>query len=67
MTDQLLTPEEVAARLRVHVATIYNYLNSGKLRGFKAGPRNWRIYESDVDAFLQANQNLVNQDRASGS
>jgi len=50
--EDLLTPQEVADLLRVHLVTVYNWLSSGRLRGRKAG-RAWRITESDVNEFMQ--------------
>lgn len=45
----LLTPEEVANRLRLTPRTIYAWLRQGRLRGKKLG-RVWRIRPEDVDA-----------------
>ena len=50
-TDEFLTPEQVAALLQVHIMSVYGWLNSGKLQGFKAGSQ-WRIRKEDVDTFL---------------
>jgi len=49
--DQLLTPEEAAARLKISRLTIGDWLRSGKLKGLKVG-RLWRVRESDLEAFL---------------
>jgi excisionase family DNA binding protein len=48
----LLTPEEVAGRLRVSRPTVYAWLKMGQLRGLRAG-KVWRIQPADLDAFLQ--------------
>jgi excisionase family DNA binding protein len=53
--DEYLTPDQVAALIKVHVMTVYNWLNAGKLRGYKAGDQ-WRIKQSDVETFLKSNQ-----------
>lgn len=40
--DVLLTPAEVAGRVRVHVQTVYRHLRTGRLPGQRIGSR-WRI------------------------
>ena len=52
-TDEpaLLTPEEVATRLRVTRRTVYAWLKIGRLRGLRAG-KGWRIRPADLEAFL---------------
>ena len=53
MTDEiLLTPEEVAKRLKVHRGTVMRWLQQGKLKGVKAG-KQWRVREEDLRAFLE--------------
>ena len=48
--DQLLTPEEAAARLKISRLTIGDWLRSGKLKGVKVG-RLWRVRERDLVRF----------------
>lgn len=55
-TDQVLTVSEVAARLKVVEETVLRLLRAGDLRGFKVGAA-WRVYESDLEAFIAANAN----------
>lgn len=50
--DELLTPQEVADRLKVHLRTVYIYLRRGDLPGAKIGD-NWRIRESDLKRFIR--------------
>lgn len=52
MGEDLLTPSEVAERLRVNREVVYKWLQSGKMKGIRVG-RHWRIRSSDLDAFLQ--------------
>ena len=52
MGEDLLTPLEVAERLRVNREVVYKWLQSGKMKGIRVG-RHWRIRSSDLDAFLQ--------------
>ena len=54
MEERLLTPEEVAEKLRVARRTVYTWLHEGRLRGRKAG-RWWRIRPEDVELFLEGN------------
>jgi excisionase family DNA binding protein len=53
--DQLLTPVEAAARLKVSRLTLGDWLRSGKLKGVKVG-RLWRVRESDLEAFLKGDE-----------
>jgi excisionase family DNA binding protein len=53
--DQLLTPVEAAARLKVSRLTLGDWLRSGKLKGVKVG-RLWRVRESDLEAFLKGDK-----------
>jgi excisionase family DNA binding protein len=54
MAEELLTVEEVAARLRSNPETVRRYLRSGKLRGVRPGGTRlgWRIPVSELDRFL---------------
>lgn len=51
MTEQLLTPEQVAERLQMSKLTIMDYLRKGKLKGIKFG-RIWRIKEEALEEFI---------------
>lgn len=54
MSDELLTAEEVAARLRVHVGTIQRWLRTGQLRGVRLGGRTgYRVMTADLNEFLE--------------
>ena len=48
----MLTPEEVAEKLRVHPNTVRDYLKQGILPGIKLG-RAWRVEEKDLEAFIK--------------
>lgn len=50
--EQMLTPEEAAAYLRVNPQTIYRRLRKGELPGAKIGQQ-WRIRKIDLDAYLR--------------
>ena len=49
----MLTPEDVAARLKVKPRTVQTWLRTGRLAGLKMG-KLWRIRESDLQTFLAA-------------
>jgi excisionase family DNA binding protein len=49
--DRLLTVAEVAATIRVSNMTVYRLIKNGDLPALRVG-KNYRIRESDVDAFL---------------
>jgi len=40
--EELFTPEETAAKLKVTMRTVKRWLQSGQLQGVKAG-RRWRV------------------------
>lgn len=47
----ILTAEEVAAKLKLNIVTVRLYLKKGLIPGKKLG-KQWRINEDDFDAFL---------------
>ena len=55
-TPNLLTPKEVADRLRVSRATVYNLCECGKLASYRIGVGRGalRISEADLDAFIES-------------
>lgn len=53
ITKEIMTCDEVAEYLRVHVSSVRRWSRSGKLIAFKVGGRgDWRYREQDVLAFL---------------
>ncbi len=52
---ELLTPDEVAAKLRLKRATVVLWLQRGKLPGIKIGGV-WRIARKELDAYLEAHK-----------
>jgi excisionase family DNA binding protein len=50
--EMLLTPEEVAERLRVTRPTVYTWLKKGQLRGLRAG-KAWRVRTEDLENFMR--------------
>jgi excisionase family DNA binding protein len=53
MSTVLLTAGEVADRLRVSTMTVYRLIRRGELPAVRVG-RNYRVRESDLDAYLEA-------------
>lgn len=51
--DRLLTVSEVADAMRVSKMTVYRLIKSGDLHALRVG-RNFRIRESDLDAYFEA-------------
>ena len=50
--EDLLTPQQVADKLKVHHNTVYRYINEGKLKCTSVGNMLIRIKESDLEAFI---------------
>lgn len=53
--NNLLTPEQVARILQVHVLTIYSYIRRGKLDAIRLG-RSYRIIPKDLTRFIESNR-----------
>jgi len=55
ISDNLLTPEQVADILQVHVLTVYSYIRQGRLDAVRLG-RNYRIVPNDLTLFIDSNR-----------
>ena len=55
--ESLLTPEQAAKILQVNEQTIRRYCRSDLIRYIRFGSRHMRIRESDLELFLQRNEN----------
>jgi len=53
--DDLLTTEEVAKILQVHVLTVYSYIRRGNLEAIRLG-RAYRIIPQDLELFIESNR-----------
>ncbi len=53
--NNLLTPEQVAQILQVHVLTVYTYIRRGKLDAIRLG-RSYRITPKDLTRFIESNR-----------
>ncbi|MBT9587624.1 helix-turn-helix domain-containing protein [bacterium] len=50
--DTLMTPDEVAHRLRLSRRTVIGWLQAGRISGVKVGNR-WRIRADQLDSLVQ--------------
>ncbi len=53
--EKLLTTEQVAELLQIHINVVREWLKKGKLPGIKLG-REWRIDPRDLEEFLEKNK-----------
>jgi excisionase family DNA binding protein len=51
----LLTPEQVAEILQIHVLTVYHYIRQGKLGAIRLG-RSYRIVPADLERLIELNR-----------
>jgi excisionase family DNA binding protein len=51
----LLTPEQVAEILQIHVLTVYSYIRQGKLSAIRLG-RSYRISPDDLERLIEMNR-----------
>lgn len=56
----IMTTNEVAELLKIHVGSVRKWSRSGMLKGYRLGDRgDWRYLSGDVIAFLQGNNGLL--------
>jgi excisionase family DNA binding protein len=62
INKNLLTPEQVAEILQVHVLTVYSYIRRGKLDAIRLG-RSYRVVPKDLERFIESNstKNSISQ------
>ena len=56
-----LTPEEIAAKLRVDISTVRRWIKAGQLPALQVG-RQYRIEEPAYEAFLKSREVPLQQD-----
>lgn len=59
--DELLEAKQVAALMKVHVATVYRLADSGRLKAMRLGSgekrrRGFRCWASEVHAYMHGSQ-----------
>lgn len=64
--DKLYTVQEIAKALIVHEVTVWRWLESGKLKGFKV-TRCWRVTETELNKFLGLNGRVLGEESDSES
>jgi excisionase family DNA binding protein len=54
--DEILTVDDVAARLKVRPEAVRRWLRDGRLVGFQPGGRKtgWRIRASELERFIES-------------
>jgi excisionase family DNA binding protein len=55
MSDELLTVEQAAAKLQMHVATVRRMLREGQLGGIKLGKKEWRVPDKSIQELIDRN------------
>jgi excisionase family DNA binding protein len=53
--NRLMTAEQVADILQIHVLTVYNYIKQGKFNAVRLG-RSYRIDPDDLKNFIESNK-----------
>ena len=51
---KFVRPREIAKLLKLNIVTIYEYIQSGRLRAIKFG-RTYRIEKKDLELFIEEN------------
>lgn len=65
--DPWLTVNQVAEQLQVDPQTVRIWLNEGRLAGYKAGARRWRVRQSEVDRMLGAQRTPASEPIGDGA
>jgi excisionase family DNA binding protein len=56
MAEQMLTIQQVMAKLQVADETVYRYIRNGKLKAARVGGL-WRITPGDLESFMKRGDN----------
>lgn len=59
--ERLLTFRETLVHLRISKSTLYRFMQSGELKGYKVGST-WRFYLSDVQGVIKARNGMCKVD-----
>jgi excisionase family DNA binding protein len=54
--DEMLTAEEVAKIMKVHITTVRKWIRSNELKVVEIGIREYRIRRSELVRFIQARE-----------
>lgn len=55
--ERLLTFSETLQHLRISKSTLYRFMQSGELQGYKVGST-WRFYHKDVQGVIKARNGM---------
>lgn len=61
--DAVLTLRGVAMALGVSERTARRLVTAGTIQGFRAGPRQWRVRQSALDAYIDTQLHLADRRR----
>ena len=61
MQREFLTIKQVREILGISERTVFRYIKSGDLKGFKAG-RGWKFESTDIDAFIEARRHKAEEE-----
>ena len=64
--DEVITPSQVAALLKIHVKTVYRLAEMGVIPGNKIG-RNWRFSKKTVLRLVSGNSNQRTAENSGGA
>ena len=56
MTNEVLTPAEVAKALSVSLATVYKLIADGEIKAVRIGPKLLRIDKQQLNNFLKGQE-----------
>lgn len=62
MDNEIFTVAQTAEYLQLSIKTIRRLISDNRIRASKLSNRSWRIRKSDVDAYIQENSNLPNEE-----
>jgi len=61
-----LTVEEVAEELALHYETVRRFVQHGRIPGYKAGVRQWRVTRHALDAYKAQRANTATRLEGNG-
>lgn len=60
MTETMLTPQDVADKLKVKVGTVWTWIRAKKLKAYSVGTsKYYRIKQSDFEAFMEIHKKPI--------
>jgi len=54
--NEMLTADEVASRMKVHIRTVRKWVKDGKISIVEIGSREYRIRRSELNRFIQESE-----------